>query len=139
MERVDDQGTQDYFPTANYVYVDLDNDGDLDIVLSPQNGPMRCLINNRQENASIGFVLNDPGHSVVGVRIIVRYEGGQQMKELKASGGFNSFDAPLLYFGLGKADSADKLEIRWADGTWTVLEQPLQAGFLYRLSRSDFH
>ncbi|MCA9777821.1 MAG: VCBS repeat-containing protein, partial [Candidatus Eremiobacteraeota bacterium] len=78
MERVDDQGTQDYFPTANYVYVDLDNDGDLDIVLSPQNGPMRCLINNRQENASIGFVLNDPGHSVVGVRIIVRYEGGQQ-------------------------------------------------------------
>ena len=135
MERVDDQGTQDYFPTANYLYIDLDNDGDLDIVLSPQNGPMRCLTNNRRENHSIGFVLQDLS-AVVGARVLIRYQGGQQMKELKASGGFSSFDAPILYFGLGSAETVDKVEVRWADGSWATIDQPVEAGHLYRITRS---
>ena len=70
-----------------------------------------------------------------GARIIVRYQDGQQMKELKQSGGFNSFDAPLLYFGLGRTKFIDKVEVRWSDGSWNQISGPLEAGFLYRLKR----
>lgn len=137
LERVDDQGTFDYFPTSNYSYLDWDNDGDLDIICSPPNGQVRALRNSQAQNQRIAFSLEDTQglRSGIGARLIVRYKGGQQMKELKASGGFNSFDAPIVWFGLGAYKQVDKLEVRWSDGVWTTVEGPLQAGFHYRVGR----
>ena len=138
-QRIDDQGTRDYFPCSNYTYIDFDNDGDLDIVLAPQNGALRCLRNNSREGRSIGFALNDRRgvRTGVGGRVLIRYEGGSQLKELKASGGFNSFDAPVVWFGLGRSDTVDELSVRWSDGSWSTLKEPLKAGFLYRVTRSE--
>ncbi len=56
--------------------------------------------------------------------------GGErhQLRELKASGGYISFDEPLAHFGLGEYDRVDRLEIGWSTGGTTVIPGPFDAG-----------
>lgn len=136
MLRADEEGAVDYFPTANYTYIDLDNDGDLDILACPPNGKFR-LFRNNQQRQSIMFELEDYQslRSGVGAKVTIRYKGGQQLRELKASGGFGSFEAPLAHFGLGDHRSVQGVEVRWSDGKQSVISDTLEAGYRYRLAR----
>ena len=131
------EGTEDYFPTSNYTYIDWDNDGDLDIITSPPNGALRCLQNNQQEHQVIGLILEDKLglRSAIGSTVVLETAQGPQRKELKASGGFGSFDAPVLWFGLKHDKVTTKLKIRWPNGDWTTLQKPLEPGRVYKIVR----
>ena len=59
-----------------------------------------------------------------------------QIRELKASGGYLSFDEPIAHFGLGEYDRVERLEISWSTGGKTVLPGPFEAGHLYSLQRA---
>ncbi len=131
-------GLEDYLITAAATTVDIDNDGDLDIITMPVNGPTMAFLNNSQTGASIGFEFDDRVGNRFGIgnRVEIRYVGGkQQMRELQSGGGFMSFDAPVAYFGLGDASSIDSLTVHWANGGTTVVDGGLDAGALYRISR----
>jgi hypothetical protein len=57
-------------------------------------------------------------------RVIIHYgpEGKRHpVREIKASGRYLSFDAPRAHFGLGAYDALQKMEVRWSDGTTTVI------------------
>jgi hypothetical protein len=54
---------------------------------------------------------------------------------LKAGGGFISFDAPSLHFGLGEHDQVNKIEIFWSTGEHQVINQSFKAGRSYLLER----
>jgi uncharacterized membrane protein YraQ (UPF0718 family) len=130
LEAVSGEGTEDYFPCSNYTYLDYDGDGDLDILLNPPNGEVRVLRNNSQGGHWLALDLEKG----LGARVRLRLGDRWQQREVRASGGFDSFDGPLLHFGLGAASQADELEIRWPDGRVQRLPGPWPAGFRYRLS-----
>ena len=92
-----------------------------------------------QDRRSLAVSLNDGkgNRSGIGAKVFIRMAGGtgQQMREIKASGGYMSFDAPVAHFGLGQTDHVEEIRVRWRDGTETVLPGPFAAGYHYRVER----
>jgi len=132
-------GLEDYLMTAAATRFDFDNDGDLDLVTHTVNGPLMVFRNNNQQNNSINFELADEqGNSQgLGARLqITTLDGTIQTREVQLGGGFMSFDAPRVHFGLGTASAIQSLEIRWRTGAVTRIEGGLSAGTLYRVHRS---
>ena len=57
------------------------------------------------------------------------------MDEVSLSGGFLSFDQPIVHFGLGENDHALKLTVRWSTGEHSVIDMTFDAGFHYEITR----
>jgi len=126
----------------SYTYIDVDNDGDLDIVAVPVNGPLNVYINNETQNNSITFEFQDKkgNHFGIGNKIYIYYgEDSQrhQVRELKLGGGFLSFDAPIAHFGLGKYDRVNKIEIGWSTGEKTLIDKEFLANKKYVITREQ--
>jgi len=131
----------DDFGLYSFVLVDINNDGALDIVGNGAVGPVRVFENKATaNNRSVAISLRDGrGNQFgVGAKIYISYGDGtqQQMREIKAGGGYLSFDAPIAYFGLGDANTVAQIRVRWRDGSETVHEGPFAAGYQYRIARS---
>ncbi len=131
-------GLKELLNTPAYTYVDLDNDGDLDIVATAIMSSPRIYI-NQTTLRGISFALHDEkgNRSCIGCKVMVYYgDNQQQMRELKLSGGYLSFDAPIATFGLAQAKQVDRVVIQWSDGLKSEIRQPLAAGQRYRITRS---
>src|SRR3990167_3337444 len=112
-------GLDDMLHTTSYSYIDVKNDGDIYIVATGLNAPLRAFINQDKENNAIEFELRDKKGNIFGLGakiFIVTKDGQQQMREIKNGGGFLSFHAPIAHFGVQKNDSIKKLDIIWNDG-----------------------
>jgi len=138
--KAEEFGLDDYDHSSSYTYIDIDNDGDLDIIGNLLYGPFQVYINNEQRNHSVTFKLRDlhGNRFCIGCRITLHYgpEGRlHQTREIKASGGFHSFDAPEAHFGLGGEEKIDRVEVRWSTGETTLFEQPFPANRDYVLTR----
>ncbi|MEP5153109.1 CRTAC1 family protein, partial [Planktotalea sp.] len=131
-------GLEDYLMTAAATAFDMDNDGDLDMVTHPVNGPMAVFRNNTQAPALVISLHDQIGNrDGIGAKITLTDDTGRtQMRELQLGGGFMSFDAPRAHFGMGRARHATELSIRWPDGSTTQVSGPLDAGAHYRISRN---
>ena len=138
-------GLEDLDHSSAYTYIDIDNDGDLDIIANTQYGPFKVYRNNETRNSSVVFKLRDGrgNRFCIGCRVIIHYgpEGKRhQVREIKASGGYRSFDAPLAHFGLGANIKIQKVEVRWSDGTKTLIKHPFPptASTLFAAKHSGF-
>jgi uncharacterized membrane protein YraQ (UPF0718 family) len=134
------QGLVDDFGIYSFTYVDYDNDGDLDIIANGAVGPVRIFENrSTQDRRSLAVSVSDArgNRFGIGAKVFIRYTGGsgQQMREIKAGGGYLSFDAPLAFFGLGDVDRVEQIRVRWRDGTETSLPGPFATGYHYRVER----
>ena len=58
-----------------------------------------------------------------------------QIREIKASGGYLSFEAPVAYFGLNNIPLIDSIEVRWSDGNSDTYTGPFESNYHYRISR----
>ena len=133
-------GLKDLDHSSAYTYIDIDSDGDLDIIANTQYGPFKVYRNNETRNSSVVFKLRDAkgNRFCIGCRIIIHYgsEGKRhQMREIKASGGYRSFDSPQAHFGLGANVEIQKVEVRWSDGTKTNINHPFPANREYTIHR----
>ncbi|HEU5323379.1 MAG TPA: CRTAC1 family protein, partial [Methylomirabilota bacterium] len=103
---------------------DLDDDGDLDIVVNNIDEIPTLLRNDGGSRARwIGFRLAGRGGNrhAVGARVTVVAGGRRQTGEVHAGSSHNSSHDPRLHFGLGGAAAVDRVEIRWPSGrTQTV-------------------
>jgi len=126
--------------TASYTYADIDQDGDLDIVLEGYlSGPV-VYVNQESRNSSVTFSLRDDrGNSFcIGCKVIIEYgTGNHQYRELKLGSGFQSFDSPSLHFGLGDYDHIDRVTVEWSTGGSTDIRGPLRANNHYLIQRKS--
>jgi len=131
-------GLEDYLMTAAATVFDFDGDGDLDLLTHPVNGPLALFRNGTQTGHAITFEIEDNqgNRDGIGARLVLTdATGRQQSREIQLGGGFMSFDAPQVHFGLGAEAQATKLEIFWSGGGMSTINGPLPAGQRYRITR----
>ena len=106
-------------------YGDLDNDGDLDLVVNNVNMPFFLYENQsntlRPENRFLKFVLKGSGKNTnaIGTKITAYVGGKAHYLEQVPIRGFQSTVDPRPNLGLGKAPKADSVVVEWPDGTVT--------------------
>ncbi|AEI49980.1 VCBS repeat-containing protein [Runella slithyformis] len=103
------------------VYADLDNDGDLDLVVNNVNQPAfiyqneaRQLLKNHYLKVTLaGGPLNRSG---IGAKVILYQKGQTQYLEQMPMRGYQSSVSGVLHFGLGTATTIDSLKVQWPNG-----------------------
>ena len=102
---------------------DLDNDGDLDLIITDNGGPPVLLLNQGgNRNGWVGLNLAPrSGHTAVGA-VITWSAGGVERRRLKRAGGsYLSTSDPREILGLGSSGALDWVEIQWPSGVKTRL------------------
>jgi hypothetical protein len=103
---------------------DYDNDGDVDVLVMNMNarpsllrndyaGPGRWLMVRLEGTAS--------NRSAIGATVVVTAAGRRQARAVVSQSSYYSHDDLRLHFGLGSAARADRVEVRWPNGTTSVL------------------
>lgn len=108
------------------VYADLDNDGDLDLVVNNINQPAFIYQNeasDQHKNHYLNIKLQGDGLNTQGIGAVVTlYRLGQrQYLEQMPTRGYQSSVSPTLHFGLGKETLVDSIRIAWPGGKQQVL------------------
>ncbi len=124
-----DDVTSDWgFNTKSYsngsAFADLDNDGDLDIIVNNIEQPSFIYENLSANKNYIQLKLVGPSNNKFAYGTKVRIYNGDQMQhqELTASRSFYSSSDCILHFGLGNKTDIDKIEVQWPNGKSTTLQ-----------------
>ena len=109
-------------------YADLDNDGDLDLVVNNVNMP--CFVYRNEsveqhpENKFLKVTLQGEGQNKfgIGAKVTVHYNNTIAYQEEMPMRGFESTVDSRLNFGLGKTEKIDSVVVVWNDGKENVLK-----------------
>lgn len=103
-------------------YGDIDNDGDLDILVTNIDTVPNLLVNESPRRGHFLMVrLRDPGKNrfAVGAKLKLAAGGKVLIREVRCGSNYISQSDLRAHFGLGDA-KPEKLEVRWPDGKTTV-------------------
>ena len=100
-------------------YGDYDNDGDLDVLITVNNGPARLLRNdggNRNHMLRIETVGTSSNRDGIGARVEVTVQGARMWQLVKTGSSYASQSELPLTFGLGSARAVDSIKVTWPSG-----------------------
>src|SRR5215471_17483859 len=118
---------------------DMNNDGNLDMVVFNVNGPPSLFINETQNsNHRVLFRLvgTKSNRAAIGARVIVTTAKMTQIDEVRGGGSYNSTNDSRLHFGLGPDAMIAKVEVRWPSGI-TQNFKNLPADALYEITEAQ--
>lgn len=109
-------------------YADLDNDGDMDLVINNIDQVAHVYKNNANllnKNHYIRIKLHGDTSNIngIGAKVMVQTGHAKQYMEQHVSRGYESSVDYRLHFGLGKANVIDKILVTWPDGKISELTQ----------------
>jgi hypothetical protein len=102
-------------------YADLDNDGDLDLIVNNIDQEAFIYKNNASEIKSgnylkLRFDGTPENRMGIGSVVTIWCDAKEQMSELTLTRGYLSSVEPIIYFGLAKDSIIDSLKVQWSDG-----------------------
>ncbi|MBK8343586.1 MAG: VCBS repeat-containing protein [Bacteroidetes bacterium] len=116
-----------YFPSTSYgaAYADLDNDGDVDIVVNNANLESYIARNNSSKLTTNKYLRVDlqgekSNPDGLGAKIYVTTGNKTQLVQMETVKGYQSCSEPVAHFGLGTAEKVDKVVVVWLDGKENV-------------------
>jgi hypothetical protein len=101
-------------------YGDFDRDGDLDVLLTTNNGPAVLYRNdggNRNHWLQLKLAGSKSNRDGIGAVARVTSPGGTQMQMVHSGSSYCSASDLALTFGLGRDQAATEIEIEWPSGT----------------------
>jgi hypothetical protein len=117
--------------SSGAAYADLDNDGDMDLVVNNVNANAaiykNLLYKNARDSSAANYLkVRLAGHGQntfgIGAKVILRARGKIFFQELMPTRGFQSAVEPALSFGLGNIARLDSLEVIWPAGEYQALK-----------------
>jgi enediyne biosynthesis protein E4 len=118
---------------------DLDNDGDLDLVVNNLDDEAFLYENtSSSRNNFVKVKLNGPPTNLqgLGAKVTLYMDGQIQYFENKTVRGYLSSNDPVVHFGLAQASRIDSLSVRWTDGKQSVYKD-VAANELFHVAYDD--
>ena len=107
---------------------DIDNDGDTDVLVTNNNGPVRLLLNELgNRNHWLGLKLTDKtGRDMLGASVEVVVTRNRILRRrVRTDGSYLSANDPRVLVGLGSVTRVEAVRVRWPDGVTVELKKPL--------------
>jgi enediyne biosynthesis protein E4 len=98
---------------------DFDRDGDVDILLTTNNGPAYLFRNDVQPgNRSLRLYLTGTksNRDAIGAVVRIFHGGMSQMRVVRSGSSYLSQSERALTFGVGRADQVDRVTVEWPSG-----------------------
>jgi enediyne biosynthesis protein E4 len=120
------------------VIFDLDNDGDLDIVTNDFNSEPQVFVSDLAQRHKIHWLAvrlvgKASNRNGLGAKVTMTAGGQRMTQRMDGSSGYLSHSILPLYFGLGEADQADRIEVLWPSGRKQVVNGPIHSGKLLEI------
>jgi len=115
-------------------YADFDRDGDLDVLITTNNGPAFLYRNDQlsgTRSIRLYLVGTKSNRDAIGARVRLTASGVTQSRMVKSGSSYLSQSEFALTFGLGKQDKAERVVIDWPNGRTEEFKN-LSAGRSYR-------
>jgi len=104
------------------ILADLDGDARLDLFWLNNDGPSRAYLNRSTGNAVIVALPDSP--RALGARARLEGAATHYTRELVSGAGLGTDPAPWLVFGIGDAERAERVVVRFADGRTVRIDDP---------------
>jgi enediyne biosynthesis protein E4 len=117
--------------TRSAVIFDIDGDGDLDIVTNDFNTAPMVLVSNLTEKTRVHYLAvnltgSTSNRNGLGAVVKVTAGGSTYTKVMDGSSGYLSHSLYPLYFGLGAAETVDRIEVLWPSGKKQTVQPPIK-------------
>jgi hypothetical protein len=107
---------------------DLDNDGDIDVVVVTCGGPAYVLRNEGgNQNGWVGLDLHGTKSNRDGIGSkakLISESGKVQYGMVTTTASYQSAQDKRLFFGIGREKAVRRIEIAWPSGTKQIIENP---------------
>jgi hypothetical protein len=98
---------------------DIDNDGDVDLVITNNGGPLECFAINTardQARARDSRRRRASNRNGIGARVTITRKDAAQMREVKSGSSYLGQNDLRVHFGLGDVTRVEQIDIRWPTG-----------------------
>lgn len=106
---------------------DIDNDGDTDVLVTNNNGPVRLLLNQLgNRNHWLGLrVVTKNGRDALGAQVEIVIKDRVLRRRVRTDGGYLSANDPRVLVGLGNVTQVEAVRVRWPDGSASEMKKPV--------------
>jgi hypothetical protein len=103
---------------------DVDNDGDMDLLITNNNDSPNLLLNEGSHGNAmlVRLVGTTSNRSAIGARLTLEAAGQRLVREVQSGSSYLSQNDLRAHFGLGGATGAERVEIRWPGGATETVE-----------------